>query len=91
MYINFKNFIFSVFSKDRAGSPTKESKATNPESKAAALKAAKAKAQKKGTPGPTTSVLSRPTSSAFDISKPHWILRWASDAVNAVIYIPHHF
>lgn len=55
----------------------------NAESKGAALKAAKAKAQKtKGTPGPS-SVLSRPASSAFDITKPHWTLKWVSDATCA--------
>jgi hypothetical protein len=73
-----------VFSKDRAGSPTKEGKSTTSESKAAALKAAKAKAQKKGTPGPSSSVLSRPASSAFDVTKPHWTLKWASETVSAV-------
>ena len=63
-------------------SPSKESKANNPESKGAALKAAKAKAQKKGTPAPPTT--SRPASSAFDINKPHWTLKWVSDATCAV-------
>jgi hypothetical protein len=56
---------------------------TAAESKAAGLKA-KAKSQKKGTPGPSSSVLSRPTSSAFDITKPHWTLKWASDSISAV-------
>ena len=71
-----------VFSKDRALSPSKESKANSSESKGAALKAAKAKAQKKGTPAPPTT--SRPASSAFDSNKPHWILKWVSDATCAV-------
>jgi len=73
-----------VFSKDRALSPSKESKANSSESKGAALKAAKAKAQKKGTPAPPTT--SRPASSAFDSNKPHWILKWVSDATCAVIF-----
>ncbi|CAF0778069.1 unnamed protein product [Brachionus calyciflorus] len=70
-----------VFSKDRVPSPTKENKSVNSESKGAVLKAAKAKAQKSKTnlPGQTSS-LSRPASSAFDITKPHWTLKWVSDA-----------
>jgi hypothetical protein len=80
--LNSKHFL--VFAKDRALSPSKESKANNPESKGAALKAAKAKAQKKGTPAPPTT--SRPASSAFDINKPHWTLKWVSDATCAVSF-----
>jgi hypothetical protein len=79
----FWYFKILVFSKDRALSPSKESKANSSESKGAALKAAKAKAQKKGTPAPPTT--SRPASSAFDSNKPHWILKWVSDATCAVI------
>ena len=70
-----------MFSKDRPSSPSKENKATNSESKGAVLKAAKAKAQKSKTNiSGQASSLSRPASSAFDITKPHWILRWVSDA-----------
>lgn len=70
-----------VFSKDRPPSPSKENKATNSESKGAVLKAAKAKAQKSKTNiSGQVSSMSRPASSAFDITKPHWTLKWASDA-----------
>lgn len=63
---------------ERVLSPSKENKSSS-ESKGAALKAAKAKAQKKGTPAPPT----RPPSSAFDSNKPHWTLKWVSDATSA--------
>ncbi|RNA11154.1 androglobin-like isoform X13, partial [Brachionus plicatilis] len=70
-----------VFSKDRAPSPSKENKTVNSESKGAVLKAAKAKAQKSKTNvSGQLSSMSRPASSAFDITKPHWTLKWVSDA-----------
>lgn len=71
-----------VFSKDRVLSPTKDSKtaASSTESKAAAAKAAKAKAK---TAKPAA--VSRPASSQFDTTKPHWTLRVVSDSNNVVI------
>lgn len=69
-----------MFAKDRAGSPSKESKA---DSKGAGSKTAKLKPKPKGTSG-ASSGLSRPASSLFDITKPHWTLKWVSDSVAAV-------
>jgi hypothetical protein len=71
-----------VFSKDRVSSPSKDSKANNANSesgKAAAAKAAKAKAK-----AAKPAAVSRPASSQFDITKPHWTLRILSDSDKAV-------
>ena len=79
-----------VFSKDRPSSPsTKEGKLAD--SKAAVLKSNKSKIQKSKTPA--SNAPSRPASSAFDVLKPHWVLKWVSDATMAVSasYFFHFF
>ena len=80
----FNNIVINskilVFNRDRAGSPTKENKTGDSKG---ASKTAKPKPKPKGTSG-TTSGLSRPASSLFDITKPHWTLKWVSDSISAV-------
>jgi hypothetical protein len=74
-----------VFSKDRPNSPNSKDGKLNADSKAALLKASKSKTQKSKTPA--SNAPSRPASSAFDVSKPHWVLKWVSDATLAVNFL----
>ena len=72
----------NIVNKDRAQSPSKESKSQISDAKGAA----KAKQQTKDKPDKKKgdkAAASRPTSSGFDISKPHWTLKWVSDSANA--------
>ena len=76
-----------VFSKD-ANDTNKDAK-QSVDPKAAATNAAAAKNSKaptaKGKAGKGTAVApSRPASSVFDLTKPHWTLKWVTEDTNAV-------
>jgi hypothetical protein len=67
-----------VFSKDRTQSPTKENSKAQDRQSRAATKDTTVKSKSKS----KINTPSRPNSSTFDSSRPHWILKWVTDQFN---------